>query len=123
MYGKWNSQELINISAVEISREGISDKSRTIGGQLRKDIVAIKRAWQIQCIYLTKTEADAILDEFATNLYGEGDFWLYEFGLETSTVKAMVDENSVQEVLTPYTDHAGTRQKDGRSLVFVVEEV
>ena len=124
MYAKFDHLEIPNVSALDITRQGQSDKKRTIGGKLQKDSVTVKRIWQLQCIYLTKDQAKTLIDYWDDNLYSEGDFWLHEFGSTESTVKAMVDENTVQEAITPFTDpNTGIRHKDGRSLSFVVEEV
>ena len=125
MYAKFDHLEIPNVVDAPVSRQGASDKKRTIGNKLQKDSGgAVKRTWQMRCIYITYAQAMSLLEYWDDNQYPEGDFWLHEFGSQEATVKAMVDENSVQEVPTPFTDpNTGVRHKDGRSLSFVVEEV
>ena len=123
-YGKWNDLEIPNISAVEIDWNETADEDETIGGIMRKDSIAVKRIWQVECIYLTLSQAKTLTDYWKANLFAVGEFWLHEFGAEENTVLAMISANSVQEIITPFRDkESGVWHKDGRSLFFTVKEV
>lgn len=114
-YATWNGTSIPNITSLEVSKVLIGDRARTADGTLRQDGMQVKRRWMFETSYLTKAQADAIEGHWSDP---QGTLWLYEVG----TIDAIVDVESVQRVITPFTDNTGTRHKSGCSLVFGIDE-
>lgn len=113
-----NGIQIPYVYAIEVERMRVGDEGRTIGGKLRRDIVAIKRIWNIQTRPMTKDEAAPILDHLDSIMYSAVDFWLDEFGDMMRTVRAYA---SVYEERVSF-GRGGKWYKDGKQLAITVEE-
>lgn len=93
--------ELPNVTAQQITHEIVGDAGRTAGGKYRRDVVAAKRVWSLECRYLTNAEYDSIVDYLRdTILFGSCDFWLDEFGgaAATDSITAYVEVEGDERV-------------------------
>ena len=119
----WNDVEVPVVQAIELSRAFIGDRDRTAGGNLRQDIVTVKRQWQVRTGPMTKAQSDAfVADELEQKLWASGEFWIKEFGVTTNTVDAFIFAESLQEEFVQFFA-GGVWQEDGRRLSFTVAEV
>lgn len=107
------------VYSVVINRELIGDKARTASGNLRQDLVALKRTWQIQTRRMTLTKAYDVINYLVGEDFGAIDFWIDDFGAESNTIKAYVEiteENRVNFI------RDGSKYNNGRQLTLEVKE-
>jgi len=76
-----------NVSKVSDPDEILGDFERTAGGTLRGDIVGsgYKRSWELEVIFNTKTEFDAVRNHLRSVFYLETDFWIDDLGGAAAT--------------------------------------
>lgn len=122
-YAKFNGIEIPAVYDVQMKTVYSGDSARTAGGKLRRDSVAVKRRWEIKCRPVPKEKIDPLLNYLESTLYAEGAFWLYEFGSESNTVRAMVDPESISVKVVGIPDEHGNWHKDGKELSLAIEEV
>jgi hypothetical protein len=111
------------VFALSVSRELVGgDRARTAFGHLRQDITGavVKREWRIETRPMTKSEADAIIDELDDADWGPVDFWIDEFGSPGETIEAFVVLDAEERVTF---GRNGVFHNDGRQLMFTVTEV
>lgn len=80
--------EIPNVSAQRIDWELVGERSRTAGGNMRQDLVAVKRTWKLTSIFVTPTYYTTIINTLNI-LNWRGWFWLDEFGGTASTDSIM----------------------------------
>jgi len=98
----------------------IADRSRTAGGLLRQDVIAIKKSWTFKTRPLTYSEAYDFVNFLIGEMFAVGDFWTDEFGLESSTIEAYVSPNI--KITRVAFARDGHWYADGRELTVTVEE-
>lgn len=113
--------EIPNVIAQEIDREIIADEARTANGTLRRDILAVKRTWQLDCAYLTKAQYGAIINHLASAGWGAVRVWIDEFGgtAAANSIDAYVSITKDERV--QFANASGWQQ-DGRNLSLVITE-
>lgn len=116
---KFDHIEIPYVRAVVVERESIEDAARTAGGNLRSDVVAIKKTWELQTTPMKAGEANTLTDYLESTLFAIGDFWLEDFGGVTK--KARVDPASLREEVVSFGGKGGW-QRWGRQLTFKVVE-
>lgn len=113
--------EIPLVTDLEIERVFVGDRGDTASGRLRQDSVRTKRRWRLRTAKITRVRAEALLNHLKSIEWGEGQFWLDEFGAG-NTVTAIVLAETVRESRTPFGDSSGWHA-DGRQLEFTVAEV
>jgi hypothetical protein len=94
----------------------IGERSRTAGGKLRQDFIAMKRIWKLKTRPMTKAQANVLIDYLNTNDWQVGNFWLDEIGSNIQAFVMIDSENRVQFYDGP------TFVPDGRELELTIEE-
>ena len=72
--------ELPTVTAQRISREIVGERSSTALGKLRQDVVRVRRAWRLECRFLTQAQYTAIISHMESVSWAAVPFWLDEFG-------------------------------------------
>jgi hypothetical protein len=113
--------ELPNVRMVRPQRLVIGDEGRTAGGKLRRDVVAVKRSWTLECAFLTQTQYDAIVGYLDGILFAATTFWLDELGgaAATDSIAAYVNIDADDRV--QFGDATGFHG-DGHSIVLIIRE-
>lgn len=109
------------VTELDIEQVFVGDRGETASGRLRQDVVRTKRRWILRTAKITRAQAEALLSHLRAKQFGEGQFWLDEFGAGI-TVTAIVLAETVRESRTPFGDASGWHA-DGRQLQFTVAEV
>lgn len=113
--------EIPNVRAQKLDHEIVADSARTAGGKLRRDIVAAKRKWQLECVRLTNAQYRAIIDHLNEIMFGATLFWLDELGgtADTHSIAVYVDITNDERV---QFGRNGVWHNNGRNLTLVVTE-
>jgi hypothetical protein len=100
------------IYSIDLDREVLGDRRRTVGGKMRQDVVATKRQWSLLTRPMEKTDSDALVRYLEANKFEAGDFHLDEFGAGVTIEAYMRVERVVRSLTLP----------DRRSLELLVIE-
>ena len=119
---KWDAVVVPKVAQVEETRQFVGDTDRAVSGKLLTSSIATKRVWIVTTTVLSPTEYSAVIDALDTSVWGEGELWLDEFGLETNTVTARADPTTLR-VNTQNVGINGVWEKWARTITFRVEEV
>ena len=68
--------ELPTVTAQRISREMVGERSSTALGKLRQDVVRVRRAWRLECRFLTNAQYTAIISHMESVSWAAVPFWL-----------------------------------------------
>jgi hypothetical protein len=112
--------EIPAVSALEVGREFIGQRRRTLDGTMRQDKIAVKRIWKLGTSWLTKAEADALLNQLAATNWAAGAFGLDEFGVGV-TVQAYIPPEDITEE-RGMIGRDGVWHPDARKLTLTVIE-
>jgi len=85
------------VFAQELNREFIGERERTAGGQLRQDVITIKRSWRLRTRRMKYSEAYDLINFLSSQFYAAVDFWLDEFGGEGNTLTAYIPPEDIRE--------------------------
>lgn len=113
--------ELPNLKAQSIDHEIIADEARTADGTLRRDVLATKRVWKLDLVFLTKAQYDAIMNHLASAGWGMVRFWIDELG-GTAAANSINAYVSVAKDERVQFRNASGWQQDGRHLSLVITE-
>ncbi len=113
--------EIPGVQAQKLTRQVVGERGRTAGGKLRQDVVAVKRAWRLECKYLTTTQYNAIIDHLNSLLFGATTFWLDELGgtAAANSIAVYVDIEDDERVQFA---RDGTWYENGHSITLTVTE-
>ena len=114
--------ELPNVKAEVIDREIIADEARTADGTARRDILALKRTWRLDLVYLTKAQYDAIMDYLDSIMWSETTFWCDEFTGSATTSSIPVLVSVAKDERVQFTRSDGVWEQQGRHLSLIVKE-
>lgn len=113
--------EIPGVQTQKLGRQVIGERGRTAGGKLRQDVVAVKRAWRLECKFMTNIEHDAIVNHLDTLMYGATTFWLDELGgtAAANSIPAYVDIEDDERV---QFGRGGVWHSDGHSITLAITE-
>jgi len=114
--------ELPTVTAQRINREMVGERSSTALGKLRQDVVRVRRAWRLECKFLTQTQYSAIVNHLQTNLFAATDFWLDEFGGTASANSIMAYVDIEEDERVQFRNPNNTWESQGRNLTLIVRE-
>ena len=114
--------ELPTVTAQRISREMVGERSSTALGKLRQDVVRVRRAWRLECKFLTNAQYTAIISPLESAVWAAVPFWLDEFGgtAAANSIMAYVDVETDERV--QFRNPNNTWEHQGRHLTLVVRE-
>ena len=114
--------EVPSVTAQRISREMVGERSSTAMGKLRQDVVRVRRAWRLECKFLTNAQYTAIISPLQTSLWAATEFWLDEFGgtPAANSIMAYVDVEEDERV--QFRNPNNTWESQGRHLTLMVRE-
>lgn len=114
-------KEIPYVYQQELRREFIGERARTAGGNMRQDIVSVKRSWRIETRRMTYSEAYDLIDYLSSIFFSAGDFWLDEFGAESNTLTCYIPPEEIREERVTMS-RDGTWHNDARELILTVIE-
>ena len=111
-----------NVSRVSDPDEILGDFERTAGGTMRADIVGngYKRSWELEAIFNTKEEFDAVRNHLRSVFYLDTFFWIDDLGgtAETHSISAFI---TMEPRRVPFGKD-GAWHTSGRSYAMKVRE-
>ena len=92
--------EIPHVTEQDSPPEYIGQGSRTATGRFRYDAIAMKKSYTLKATYLTPSEFNAIESYLFSIKGGITDFWIDEFGGDSSThsVRAQIILKDVERV-------------------------
>lgn len=82
------------ITSIEERLEDIAQNARTAGGLERRDVVDVKRAWDVRVKFIDKSIVGALEAHLYGIMWGYDDWWIDDFGSTATTVVARIDAGS-----------------------------
>lgn len=89
------------IYSVEITRQMVGDRRRTVGGKMRQDVIKTKREWSLITRPMPKAERDLLISHLESNKFRVGDFHLDEFGPGVTVRAAMRVNGEIRALELP----------------------
>lgn len=114
--------EIPNVKAESLDPELIADEARTADGTLRRDVLAVKRTWRLDCIFLTKAQYDAIMDYLDSIMWSGTTFWCDEFTGTAATSSIPVLVSVAKDERVQFTRSDGVWEQQGRHLSLIIKE-
>ncbi len=113
--------ELPNVRAQDMDWDIIADEARTADGTMRRDVLARKRVWKLDLIFLTNAQYGAIMNHLEAVGWGTVRFWLDEFGGTAATASIDAYASVAKDERVQFGT-AGGWVNDGRNLSLVITE-
>lgn len=114
-----NGIDVHYVFAVQVGRELVAERTRTAGGKLRQDAIAVKRTWTLETRPMTKAQSDALTQAIDLAFGGPMSFWLDEFGPPGTTIEVFVEIQNEERVAFA---RDGVWHNDGRQLSLSIIE-
>ena len=114
--------ELPTVTAQRISREMVGERSSTALGKLRQDVVRVRRAWRLECRFLTNAQYTAIISHMESVSWAAVPFWLDEFGGTASANSIMAYVDVEEDERVQFRNPNNTWESQGRHLTLMVRE-
>jgi hypothetical protein len=117
LFASFDGIEIPNIASFDSMYEEIGDIDRTAGGNLRQDMTAIKRTWNITTTPITWERASPLVNHYLSYMGAEGDFWFYG---QPAPIRATLKINN--HPLSQFASRGGW-EKNGVTLNITITEV
>lgn len=112
---KFGPFEIPGINVLEERLIDIAQNRRVAGGGERRDVVGVKRAWDVRTTYIPASFVSNFHSYLRLSLWGYDEWWIEDFGDHSNTVIARIDASS-------WMNAKVLERPDLRTLAFTVIE-